>query len=164
VLVTTYPEGVKFTGSTYTDVNSTIYDCQLSLPYSVAACILDRQLDVAQYTAERLADPAIHELASRVKVIPNEEMTRDYPRDWPVEINIRLRDGTNLKQRVDQVWGSPVRPMTDAELTDKFERLVTLLVDGDAAREAASRLLKVEAEESLTGIIELLACTDPFGT
>ncbi|MBI3979997.1 MAG: MmgE/PrpD family protein [Chloroflexi bacterium] len=161
VVVTTYPDAVKFTGGHYTDVSSSIYDCQLSLPYTVAACIFDRQLDVAQFAAARLADPAVHELASRVKVVPDEQMTRCYPRDWPAEVEVRLRNGRCLKRRIDQVWGSAVRPMTEAELVAKFERLAGLLVDSPKVREAADRLLHLEGHAKIADTLTLLACSRP---
>ena len=162
VLVSTYSNAVKFTGGHYTDVNSTIYDCQLSLPYSVAASILDRQLTWEQYSTKHLRDPALHDLVSRVKVVAGEGMDKNYPRDWPVEVEIRLRSGKTVKHRIDKAWGSPARPMTEAELVTKFEQLAGRLVDNDKVRKAAQKLLAIEQEQQCADVLALLDCESPY--
>ncbi len=162
VLVSTYSNAVKFTGGHYTDVNSAIYDCQLSLPYAVAVCILDRQLTWEQYSVKHLRNPALHDLVSRVKVVAGEGMDKNYPRDWPVEVEIRLRNGKTVKHRIDQAWGSPARPMTEAELVTKFEQLAGRLVSGNKVREAGNKLLRMENEQRFADVLALLDSDSPF--
>ena len=156
MLVSTYSNAVKFTGGHYTDVNSTIYDCQLSLPYSVAAGILDRQLTWEQYSAKHLRDPALHDLVSRVKVVAERVgMDKNYPSDWPGRGgNPATGPAKTVKRRIEKAWGSPARPMTQAELVTKFEQLAGRLVDTHKLREAAQKLLAIEQQRQ---------CGDVFG-
>ena len=42
---------------------------------------LDGEMPPRQLTDERLQDPAVHELAAKVKVVESEAMNRQYPHD-----------------------------------------------------------------------------------
>jgi 2-methylcitrate dehydratase PrpD len=53
-------------------------------------------------------------------VIHPEQATRDRLPTRFSEVTIRLRDGRQLRRRVQQAKGQPRNPLTDAELAVKF--------------------------------------------
>ena len=120
MLVTSYSETLHFVGRHYTTTKSTYVDAHLSLPYAVAVAIADAEYGWRQQSSGRIADPAVHDLASRVTVDVDESMDETYPDDWPVRVEITLKDGRKVADRLDRVTGCPNRPMTDAELCGKF--------------------------------------------
>ena len=77
--VTSYSDTLHFTGRHYTDTSSSFSDCVLSLPYAVAAAVSDRSFGITQLTRERIGDPAIHELGSRVRGRSTKRWTRCTP-------------------------------------------------------------------------------------
>jgi 2-methylcitrate dehydratase PrpD len=93
-------------------------EAKVSLQHSVAIAFLDGAAGVAQYTDARVADRAVQELRARVAV--------EEDADIPVEaalVTLTLADGRTLSQRVGAARGTPLRPMSDAELDAKVTAL-----------------------------------------
>ena len=132
-------------------------DCVLSLPYSVAAAISDRTFGVRQLTSMRISDGAVHELASRVKVHVDKKMDRLYPNEWPVLVDITLKDGRHAAKRLDKVIGCPARPMTDAELSDKFLGNAGPVLGTDRAEEVLEACMNLERAEDIGELVRKLA-------
>ena len=75
----------------------------------------------AQFTDERVRRADVQALMPRVRmVIHPEQTTRECLPTRFSEVTIRLRDGRQLRRRVQQAKGQPRNPLTDAELTVKF--------------------------------------------
>ena len=49
-----------------------------SIPYVVAASIIDHRLTPASFNHARLWDPALRRLLPKISVVKNDEFTRDY--------------------------------------------------------------------------------------
>lgn len=122
--VVTFKEAAQFTGTKYTTPRSNFIDCHLSTPFCVAAALMDGELTLRQLVKSRIADTSIHELASRITVTENPDMSAMYPRYWPAEITIHLRHGDSVSRRIDEVNWSPRRPPSWEDLCNKF-RIVT---------------------------------------
>jgi 2-methylcitrate dehydratase len=65
-----------------------------SLPYLLAAALLDGDVMPAQFAPDRILSSDVQTLLKKVSVRPNHEYTDQYPRKMPVKIMIRLQDGT----------------------------------------------------------------------
>ena len=155
--VTSYKDTLHFVGRHYTSSQSTFVDCVLSLPYTVAAAISDRAFGMEQLTRRRISDPAIHELASRVKVHADEEMDKLYPKEWPVLVDITLKDGRHVEKRLDKVIGCPHRSMTDAELSQKFLGNVEPLLGTEQAERVLEGCMSLEEVENIAEFVKWLA-------
>jgi 2-methylcitrate dehydratase PrpD len=90
-------------------------EAQMSLQHWLATAVHDRQAGVRQSRPDKLADPSIASLRSKVRITRNDAVHRESAR-----ITIRLRDGAELRGAVENCRGSQARPMTDQEIEDKF--------------------------------------------
>jgi 2-methylcitrate dehydratase PrpD len=89
-------------------------DAQFSTAYLVAETLRSGGISFASYTPEALADPITFDLAQRVRV--ERSLPVDDPRALgPIEVS--LGDCT---ERIEEVLGSPQRPMSDQEQQTKF--------------------------------------------
>lgn len=105
------------------DVDSYYKTCQFNLPYIAACAIADGAVGEEQFTRERIADPQLHELAMKVKVISDEGLDAIYPGECrPTTVEIRTADGKTLAEHVDYPRGEPRNPLSDDELYEKFVR------------------------------------------
>jgi 2-methylcitrate dehydratase PrpD len=156
-LITTYHDGCKFTGEKYTTTRSNYVDAHLSMPYCVAVTLTDGAMSWQQLTGARLADPAVHELASRVKVVESDAMNRMYPHEWPLEVEVRLRDGSVRSKRVDQVRWSPRRPPTWPEMSVKFHAMADPVLGAERAQQAIDLVAGLDDAASIKPLLRLAA-------
>jgi len=82
-----------------------------SLPYMVAAAILDGQVTPEQYRPERIGRPAIQALLRQVTVRPNEAYSRRFPGEMPCRVTVRLCDGRTLMKEKTDYEGFHTRPV-----------------------------------------------------
>lgn len=152
VHVATYPIASIAVGKPV-GVNNTFVSAQFSLPYVVAACLVDGAMGPAQLRAERIADPAIVALAGKVTIGIDPEFAAVYPGKTSSRVEIRLRGGRTLAGQVDIPKGDPRDPMTAADVTAKLQRFAR--ARDRAAVEAIARATL--SLEHLSDIRELTA-------
>ena len=86
-------------------------------------------------------------------------MDETYPDDWPVRVEITLKDGRKVADRLDKVTGCPNRPMTDSELCGKFVGNVEGVIGADRAEGARDTFMGLESLGSAPELVGLLAPT-----
>ena len=100
-----------------------VVDAQFSMAFGAAVALVDGRADLAQYRAERLADPTLEALMDRVDCVRDAALDALYPARWPAWARIRTRDGRTLEARVPDPKGDPVNPLDAEERRAKFEAL-----------------------------------------
>ena len=98
---------------------------QYSLPYPVAAALVggDGRLDPEQMTAPHIFDEAILRLADEVTMAVDESLEERFPAEALARVTIYSADGRCFESEVCGARGDPANPLSDAELTDKFNCL-----------------------------------------
>lgn len=125
-----------------------------SIPYCVAAALLDGNITEASFSAERIADPRLARLLERTSVREDPEFSRAHPHEWPCRIEVTLRNGQRKSADARYFKGHAKRPLSDEELERKFRALAARVL----AQEGISAVLdKAWALERLPGIGELLS-------
>ena len=157
VVVRTYHDAWKFTGQKYTTTESNYVDAHLSMPYSLAVTLMDGAMTPKQLAKDRLRDPVVHELASRVKVVEVDEMTPMYPHEWPVEVEICLKDGEVRKRRIDQVKWSPRRPPLWDEAAEKFIAMGEPVIGMERAKQVIDFVATLDDAPSVAPLMKLVA-------
>jgi 2-methylcitrate dehydratase len=94
-----------------------------SLPYAVAAALLDGELTPRQYTPNRINSPDVQRLLKKVVVRPSEEKTDRYPQEMPTHIEIRMRNGQKFTKDKIDYEGYPSKPMAWEAAVQKFNFL-----------------------------------------
>lgn len=127
----------------------TAYHSRFSLPYTIAAALLDGRVDTETYSHDRLDDKALLDLASRVAYRARET--------WEPEIvlagvDIRTTDGRTVSITHAQ------EQMTDEEITEKFRNLATRSVSSSQADLIIERTKELEAGGSVG---DLMGATVP---
>jgi 2-methylcitrate dehydratase PrpD len=105
--------------------NSTFVSAQFSLPYVVAACLIDGEMGPAQLKEDRISDSSILELSQKVKVNVDPELAKAYPGMTSSRVEIRLKSGETLAKQVDIPKGDPRDPMTAEDVAAKVKRFAS---------------------------------------
>ena len=75
----------------------------------------------------------------------------DYPKRWPAEAEVVLRDGRVLRQRVEFATGEPENPVSREALVAKFVSLAAESVDNPMA--LADRILAIDSASSVRDLL-----------
>ncbi len=102
-----------------------------SLPYCIAAALVDHKVTTQSFYDEKLKDPKIWEVIDRVKGEPSIEFEKMFPAKQPSKVVIKTKDGREFSEYLEYPKGDPREPMTMEDLDNKFEGLTEkLLVAG----------------------------------
>ena len=129
----------------------TVYDAKFSLPWSVAALLLDGVVTIDTYTEVTLQRDEIRRLADRVEV-----RVVHFPcvaADAPGRVAVTLQDGRVLTGGVPRSAGGPDRPLTDAAFLAKLAGNVG---SPDHARALASEVADLAKAADLSRLLELI--------
>src|SRR5437763_6711814 len=87
-----------------------------SLPYVIAAAIVDRQVTPAQFEMKKIMDATIRAQLQKVEVVADPEIEKVFPALQRVIVNITTKDGRTLTKQLDYPKGDPRNPLSDAEV------------------------------------------------
>lgn len=131
---------------------------QLNLPYCVATLLLEGEVFVDQFREELVADPLRMALSRKVEVIEDPAITaKGAQARHAVRVQVRLRDGTRLEQKMETARGDEQNFASPDEVIRKFLRLAGPALGAPAAEELCDVLLHAEALETAAAIPRLLA-------
>ncbi|WP_337200370.1 hypothetical protein [Rhodococcus rhodochrous] len=107
----------------------------------------------ADFTDEAAKDPRTLELARLVTSYSDDRCDEIYPHQFPAVLRVRTRDGSWYEARVDHNRGGPANPLSDDELTMKFDLNVEGRLSPESAVEVAGAALALPAAESLDALM-----------
>lgn len=94
------------------------YGALFSVYYAIACAFVRGQAALSDHEPPVLGDPAILDLAARVRYAPDPHS--NFPAHYTGALVVHTKDGRRLERREDVNRGSPERPLTDAEIERKF--------------------------------------------
>jgi len=98
---------------------------QFCIPYTVTASLLRKDLFISDFDEKAIRDPNIKKVATRVKVIPDEDVPLSTPtiiKMGPSTVNVTMKDGNVLSKRVEFPRGDPRNPMTFDDVIQKLRK------------------------------------------
>jgi 2-methylcitrate dehydratase PrpD len=129
----------------------------ICVQHLTALALLDGTLGfAAAHDEERMHDPAVRAVRSRIELIPSPELTVAVPaRQATVEIE--LADGRKVRHHAKAVRGTPDNPMTTKEIEEKAVDLVSSITGRERANglvEAIRRLDKTTSVRELQPLLQ----------
>ncbi len=94
-----------------------------SLPCCTAVALLDGDVTLDSFSPQRLSDPVVLELTSKIRVLRDADLTKRYPKGIPNRLVATLDDGRTFTAENEFPRGHDQNPMTDEEVTVKFRKL-----------------------------------------
>ncbi len=127
-----------------------IIDAQFSLPHVTALVLLGRS-PANGLTEPDLTDPAVRDLAGRIRLREDAEATARFLRDrtMPSTVTVTFTDGQTLSATVDRLPGDWDNPLPTAALEAKFRRLTEPVIGSAAAEHLRTTILALESFPSL---------------
>lgn len=115
------------------------YDAKFSLPYVVATALRRGCFGLAELDDDALRDPATLELTRRVEVVEDHEGA--FPRAYSGYVEIEVADGRRVSRREQVNRGHDERPLSNAEIIEKFEGTIGTVADRATADRVRAAVL-----------------------
>lgn len=144
--VGTYGPATEIVGSQ--DYKSA-FEAKFSLPYCVAVGIRDGSCRMAAFTDEKLKDDGIRALAKRIHVYTDEECTSAFPLKRSAKVAMTLHDGRTITFHAKTRKGDPDAPLSDGELSAKYDELATPIIGVEQARLLAEQIWRTDKLSSV---------------
>jgi len=128
-----------------------------SLPYIVAAALIDGTIEPATFSEERIRDLQLRELIQKVTVRENPEFTAQFPSSLPCRIEVVTRGGESQTTIVTYPRGHAKNPMTDTEVEDKFRRLCIGVLTPQQTGAILESLWTLEKADDVGQVLALFA-------
>lgn len=110
-----------------------------SLPYMIAAALLDGELLPQQYTPQRIMKDDVQNLLQRVMVRENPSLSARFPHELPCIIKVILKDGRHFIIEKRDYKGFFTRPFSWEDITKKFHQLA----EPFASKEIRNKIIEV---------------------
>lgn len=139
----------------HTDIQG-VESARMSIPYSVAVALVAGNAGLTEFDKKSIIKTDILALSKKVRVTASDELTALVPEKRSAIVEVQLRDGRKLSERVDLPKGEPENPMTDDELQAKF---VDLAMYGGRTRQEAEAIADCvwNIEERIDELWKLIA-------
>ena len=129
---------------------------KFSVPYAVAAAIVRGTADVSAFYPETIGDERIREMAGKVRVEMDPEMSLRRDGHPTAMVSIRLDDGRVLSGSTTAIRGDAANPVPHGELVGKFLSLTTDVLgvgQAQAVVETVGRLEQLSDVRKLTSLL-----------
>jgi len=106
----------------------TALEGKFSIPFCMAIAVIERKAGIAQFQDRKVRGKKVVELMKRVTLYVDEELERLGYDQVRSRVRVKLKDGRVLEGRYDVARGHPAKPMSWAELTEKFRDCAGLVL------------------------------------
>jgi len=126
-----------------------------SLPYIVAAALMDGTVSLETFTKQRMEDQAIRSLMKKTKVVVNPEHDRKYPEGIPNTVRLIGKKGERVEETITYPMGHFKNPMSRQQVEQKFKSITAGFFEEDRMRQVLRKLWNLENED-LKDVLSLL--------
>jgi 2-methylcitrate dehydratase len=127
-----------------------------SLPYVIAAALVDRQVTPVQFTMEKIMDPLIRAQLKKVDVVADPEIEKVFPALQRAVVNITTNDGSSYSKQLDYPKGDPRNPLTDTEIEEKFAALAEGVLSPGAQKKLKNAIWSLDKIDSVSKLMALM--------
>lgn len=124
-----------------------------SLPYCTAVALMEGDVSLDSFDEAHLKNKKLLNLVSKIEVKRDAKLTARYPQGIPNRITVELDDGSKHAAENEFPRGHDQNPMTDLELTEKFNRLAEGVLDPGQAEAILECCWQLEKQDSLDALL-----------
>lgn len=128
-----------------------------SLPYCIAATIVDGTVTPESFTEKKIMDPEIRSYLNKIKVIADPDYEKTFPALKKAGLEITTTDGNSYTIEVDYPLGDYREPMDEDTFYAKFDSMVLPQTGKTKRDQIVNTILKLEQLEDITSLTNLLS-------
>jgi 2-methylcitrate dehydratase PrpD len=146
-----------------TNVVNILYDLpqsglegKFSLHFCLASILLRRRASLKDFSDEFVKSPEVQQMMKRIKTFVDPEIEAKGYNQILSRIEVRRKDGRMLKKDSGPYKGGPEKPLSEAELDEKFSTCAGLVLPGEKAVRALNLLKQIEKLQDVRILIHSL--------
>jgi 2-methylcitrate dehydratase len=128
-----------------------------SLPYCIAATIVDGTVTPASFKEEKIMDQEVRSFLNKIKVIADPDYEKTFPELKKAGVEIKTTDGNAFKIELDYPLGDYREPMDDDTLYSKFDSMVLPETGKEKRDKIVDAILNLEKLSDITDFTNLLS-------
>ena len=137
----------------------TALEGKFSIPFCMAIAVLERKAGIAQFQDRKVSDKKIIELMKRVTLSVDDELEKLGYDQVRSRIRITLKNGRVIEGRYDVARGHPEKPLSWAEIGEKFRDCAALVLPDKCANDVIQLIARVDELKSLRPLLRALSGT-----
>lgn len=119
---------------------TTAAEARFSIPFTVATALKYGSVRLSAFDETRLKDKDLRQIMDRVELDVVPELDQKFPGQRSAVVRILMKNGQNHELLQPTRKGDPDMPLSDAELRDKFDELVTPVIGQEHAADMTTLL------------------------
>lgn len=148
--------GPVVTANLVYDDPKTPQQAQFSLPFAIGCMLVHGDVALAQLDPAVLKNPALHDAMKRVSTVTTDRWTAgsEPARSCPegAHVTITTKDGRSFEHFNGMARGTTARPLTEAEIAQKFMGCASRAIGGAEANRLIGQLRTLEALSSVRSL------------
>lgn len=129
---------------------------RLSIPYCVARAAADGYIGMDQFAEEKIGEPQIKELMSKITLESDSEFFKKYPDTLAAQVEIKTKDGRFFKDEAIYPKGHPQNPLSQEEIKEKFRKLALYTLPEEQAKMIIHLIFNLEKLAKIEELINSL--------
>ena len=115
-----------------------------SLPYCIAAALVDKKVTTNSFSDKKMKDPRIWEVIDKIKGEASLEFEKMFPAKQPSKVVIKTKNGNEYSEYLEYPKGDPREPMSMNDLEIKFNSLSEKLLSKKKQKKVKDMILNCE--------------------
>ena len=128
---------------------------QMSIQYAAAAQLVDHEVLMAQFGADKLNRPQLRELMDKIHPTHNAEFDTDKKKGWRTVVVVMFKDGSEVETLVDGPKGI-MPPASEEDIVQKWRMLVRDVLEDERRQQIENCVLGLEDLSDVKELVQLL--------
>lgn len=129
---------------------------KFSVPFAMATALVQGSSGVSSFTQDKVEDQQTLDLAARVRVTEDPEMSAQLPDMRPARVTLHMRDGTTLQAETQTNRGDYADPYSVDEIRAKYQSLTARLWTRSQAEAAWDSIMTLDNAADLKALFDTL--------
>ena len=128
---------------------------KFSVPFAIATTLVTGGTGVESFSGPALRDPRTLNLAKRVTIREDPDMTARLPDLRPASVTVGMKDGTLFRASVETNRGDWQDPFSKEQLSGKFMSLATRLWPEELCKNISNQIMNIEYLADMNNIFSI---------